>query len=273
MAGVTRRVLVTGGNKGIGKALCKQLVADHGFFVLLGSRDKARGEAAVKSIIADMPQFADRIEMLQLDVTQDASVKVAAEYVSAKFGVQPLYGIVNNAGVGFGLSMQNTLEVNTYGAKRVCDAFIPLLSPSSGRVCNTASASGPMYVAGRGTEERGLLTNPEVTWQEIDKLMSAAISKGGSEAYGFSKACLNAYTMVLAKDHPNLIINSFSPGFILTDITRGMGATKPPKEGTKAGLFCLTGDLTTSGRYYGSDAVRSPLDRYRGPGDPPYTGP
>lgn len=37
------RVLVTGGNKGIGRALCRQLAADHGFYVLLGSRDAQRG--------------------------------------------------------------------------------------------------------------------------------------------------------------------------------------------------------------------------------------
>ena len=53
-----------------------------------------------------------------------------------------------------------------------------------------------------------------------------------------------------------------------------MGATNPPEKGTIAPYFCLFGDVPfgpeVNGRYYGSDGVRSPLDRYRGPGDPAY---
>ena len=51
-----------------------------------------------------------------------------------------------------------------------------------------------------------------------------------------------------------------------------MGATNPPEKGTVAPIFCLLEPSLGSGKYYGSDAVRSPLDRYRGPGDPPYEG-
>ncbi|CAK0803963.1 unnamed protein product [Prorocentrum cordatum] len=80
-------------------------------------------------------------------------------------------------------------------------------------------------------------------------------------------------TMLLAREHPNLKVNAITPGYILTDMTRNAGATKSPEEGTKAALYCLMGELEGNGRYYGSDAVRSPLDRYRGPGDPPYAGP
>ena len=47
--------------------------------------------------------------------------------------------------------------------------------------------------------------------------------------YGMSKALLNSYTMMLAREHPKLKINSCSPGYILTDLTAGMGATKRPE--------------------------------------------
>ena len=116
----------------------------------------------------------------------------------------------------------------------------------------------------------------KVTWEQLDSAMRAAtIAKKtkNMEPYGFSKACLNAYTMMLARLHPTLKINSCTPGFIKTDMTRGMGAKKLPQDGTKAILFCLLGAPKGNGHYYGSDAVRSPLDRYRGPGDPPYKGP
>ena len=47
---------------------------------------------------------------------------------------------------------------------------------------------------------------------------------------------------------------------------------KSPEEGASASIFLLMGNSSGSGHYYGSDCVRSPFDRYRSPGDPPYTG-
>ena len=53
--------------------------------------------------------------------------------------------------------------------------------------------------------------------------------------------------------------------------TRLMGAPRRP---TKApSRRCTCDGLEGSGHYYGSDAKRSPLDRYRSPGSPPYEGP
>ena len=84
--------------------------------------------------------------------------------------------------------------------------------------------------------------------------------------------------MQLAAAHPTLRINSCSPGYILTDLTAGMGATKRPEDSNchVAPLALLFDDVplpsTNQGRYFGSDAVRSPIDVYRGPGDPPYVG-
>ena len=100
--------------------------------------------------------------------------------------------------------------------------------------------------------------------------------------YGLSKACTNAYTIFLAKQNPNLKINSCTPGFIETDMTRHMaiygGKTtaelgmKSPEQGASASVFLLIDNSVGSGYYYGSDCLRSPLDKYRSPGDPPYTG-
>ena len=102
-------------------------------------------------------------------------------------------------------------------------------------------------------------------------------------SYGVSKAGLNAYTTELARRHPDLLINSCTPGFIETDLTRPMAekAGKTPEEmgmkrtenGTVAAVFLMMTDLQAeSGRYYGSDGVWSPLHKYRAPGDPPYDG-
>ena len=49
---------------------------------------------------------------------------------------------------------------------------------------------------------------------------------------------------------------------------------KPPDAGAAAPVFlAMSDDVRSSGWYYGSDCQRSPLDKYRSPGDPPYQGP
>ena len=105
---------------------------------------------------------------------------------------------------------------------------------------------------------------------------------GGGDAYGLSKACLNAYTVELARTNPTLTVNACTPGFIETDMTRPYADARgvapaemgmlSPAEGTRSTMHLLFGEVGGSGWYFGSDAVRSPLDRYRSPGDPPFTG-
>ncbi|KAL1514692.1 hypothetical protein AB1Y20_003779 [Prymnesium parvum] len=274
-----RRVLVTGSNKGIGRAIVRRIVEDFpDVHVLLGSRSPSQGEAAVQKILEEVP--GANVRTLQIDVSDDKSVAAANATVRAMYDEpNPLYGIVNNAGVGFGRTIPDTLQVNTYGPKRVCESFIPLLDPKVGRVCNIASASGPNFVRGLSPEQQKLFTSPDTTWEELTAVLEkySATTDYDGVAYGLSKASLNVLTMIQAAAHPNLQINSCSPGYILTDLTRGMGATNTPENSNchVAPLFLLFGEPESPpgvAYYYGSDAVRSPLYKYRGPGDPPYLG-
>ena len=138
--------------------------------ILLGSRSPRLGDKAVKDILSAVPDA--KIEALQIDVSDDASVKAAAAAIAAKYDDDaPLYGLVNNAGVGFSKSIPDTLAVNTYGPKRVCDAFIPLLDPTAGRVCNIASASGPMFVRGLDAEQKQLFCSPQTTWEQLEAVL------------------------------------------------------------------------------------------------------
>ncbi|MDP6743833.1 MAG: SDR family NAD(P)-dependent oxidoreductase [SAR324 cluster bacterium] len=290
-----KRILITGANKGIGLATVAKLLGSYDeTFLLLGSRDSKKGHQALNSLLDIQPEWKDRLDLIQIDVEKDLSVNSAAEEVVTKFGrtPSPLYAIVNNAGIGDSmLGLNKVLQVNTFGPKRVCDAFLPLLNPSIGRVVNVTSASGPLYLAGSSNETKKILTNPDVSWTEIEKFMSECLKLeserttdwgGDWSAYGISKACTNAYSIYLAKKNPNLTINACTPGFIETDLTRPMAESngktpaemgmKSPEEGVSASVFLLMGNPSGSGHYYGSDCVRSPLDKYRSPGDPPYTG-
>jgi NAD(P)-dependent dehydrogenase (short-subunit alcohol dehydrogenase family) len=293
-----KRILITGANKGIGLATVRRLLDSYDeTFLLLGTRDLKKGQEALNSLVASQPGWKDRLDLIKIDVEQDDSVKSAAAEVAQKFGgsSSPLYAIVNNAGIGNSqLGLNKILQVNTYGPKRVCEAFLPLLDSSIGRVVNVTSASGPSYLAGCSEEVKKILTSPEVSWTEIEAFMSECLksnleseqtSKQGSgndSSYGISKACANAYTIHLARENHKLTINACTPGFIETDLTRPIAEAnnktpsemgmKSPEEGTSASIFLLMGNPSGSGQYYGSDCVRSPFDKYRSPGDPPYTG-
>ena len=81
-----RRVLVTGANKGIGRAICAKLLSEYDdTFVLLGSRSSARGDAAREAILENTKLKPERIEVLELDVTSDESVGAAAGHVAERF--------------------------------------------------------------------------------------------------------------------------------------------------------------------------------------------
>lgn len=288
-----RRILVTGANKGIGLAIVEGILREHeDTFVFLGARDPARGERAQAGLLEGRPEWEPRLRVVELDVTREASVRAAASAVAGA----PLYAVVNNAGIGRSAGgMKAVLDVNTFGLRRVCEAFLPLLDPSSGRIVNVTSASGPSFVAQCSEERRRLFTDPRTDWPALVALLDeclalgedaeafAARGLGDGDAYGLSKACANTYTQHLALEHPRLRINACTPGFIETDMTRpyaeargespaAMGM-KPPSEGARCPLFLLFGEPEGNGRFHGSDAKRSPLDRYRSPGSPAYTGP
>lgn len=74
--------LVTGANKGIGKAIVKGL-AGAGLTVYLGARDELRGKAAV----ADLAEEGE-VRFIRIDVTDELSVRAAAERIEADFGLR-----------------------------------------------------------------------------------------------------------------------------------------------------------------------------------------
>lgn len=290
-----RHILVTGANKGIGLAIVQAILTEHDdTFVFLGSRDEARGRAAAASLTTAHPEWASRLEVVPLDVSSDASVAAAAERVARSAGGEKLYGLVNNAGIGPGAKLADVLQTNAFGVYRVTKAFVPLLDPAHGRVVTVSSAAGPHFVAACSPEMQRFFIDEHATWPRLEAFMRECVAMDGKQAafaakglgdgngYGLSKAIANTLTILLAREHPNLRVNACTPGFIDTDMTQyfveaehkspaelGM---KPPSAGARAPMHLLFGELEGNGRYYGSDGLRSPMDRYRSPGSPPYTG-
>eukprot|EP00954_Amorphochlora_amoebiformis_P008320 646137-Amorphochlora_amoeboformis.AAC.1 len=172
-------VVVTGANKGIGLGIVQRLLDEtKDIYVFLGSRSLERGEAGLKKIVKN--DTKSRVSVLQLDVSDENSIKKAAEavkvpsekriqYTRTKLGSTPLYALVNNAGVapsdifacGNKESFESTMKVNYYGLLNTTNAFIPMMG-KGGRVVNISSASGPIYVSKCSEEVAKTLTSPKV---------------------------------------------------------------------------------------------------------------
>lgn len=170
-----RLAVVTGGNKGVGLEVCRQL-AVQGVTVILTARDEKRGNDAVESIRRE--SNLDNVVFHQLDVRDDSSVASLARYVESSYGKLDI--LVNNAAVigvaadeeglkalnidtetwisGRAASLlkdvfQNTYDVamdclntNYYGYKRVTEALLPLLklSTSGARIVNASSLASEL---------------------------------------------------------------------------------------------------------------------------------
>ena len=132
-------ILVTGGNKGIGLAIVEALLQEvENSVVLLGSRDAVRGQEAVDGVVAKLgKQFQPRLQPVLIDVTSQESVDKAAAVVKRDHG--KIFGVINNAGGSF-TGLRATIDLNSYGVLRVCEAFAPLIE-DGGRIVQVSLSS------------------------------------------------------------------------------------------------------------------------------------
>ena len=275
------KVLVTGGNQGIGYALCKQLAIEHDCHVLLSARSQKKGMDAVSKIeaaIGTTPGCKGSVDFLEIDTSDNNSVVQAAATFAQTAKPPTLGAIVNNAGIGLNTGHTgDILNTNLYGPKRVCDHFLPFLDENNGRIVNLGSGSGPIYVGSvRSQSDRAFLCaggkTGDCTWDDIENYAKNNLNSSG-DPYGLSKALVSCYTGLLAREHPDLMVSAVTPGFIDTQMTAGWGSSKGPEQGTVAIRKCLFETLEYgSGWYYGSDGVRSQYHFMRNPGDPAYDG-
>ncbi|WOG95431.1 hypothetical protein DCAR_0414750 [Daucus carota subsp. sativus] len=259
-----RYAVVTGGNKGIGLEICRQL-AFNGVTVVLTARDKKKGMEAVENL--HQSGLADFVIFHQLDVLDSASIASLADFVESHFGKLDI--LVNNAAtVGLILdsnavkaavfnakgplinwnevstrtydTAEECIKVNYKGARKMVDTFLLLLQLSdSPRIVNVSSMTGVLKFVTNEGANRVLSDAENLTEERVDRLLQEFLqdlkegvleTKGWNSylsAYTLSKAALNAYTRILAKKYPRFMINSVCPGYV------------------KTGINCFTGILST----------------------------
>lgn len=192
--------LITGSNKGLGRETARRLLAA-GHDVWLAARDPERGRAAAQELDA---------RFVQLDVTDEESVRAAAERVAAHSG--RLDVLINNAGItGERLAvaqttaahLQRVYDTNVFGVVRVTRAFLPLLERSEQPVIvNVSSGLGSLAVTA-----------------DPDRLESTIVSL----AYPSSKSAVNMLTTQYAKAFPAMRVNAVDPGYTATDLNGHQG--------------------------------------------------
>ena len=213
--------LVTGGNRGIGLEVCRQLV-EKGHQVILSARSYAKAEAAAQSLEGD-------VAPLQLDVDDPASIATAAQSVANHFG--RLDALINNAAIDYDTDQQvltadiarvgRVLHTNTLGPWRVAQAFLPLLELSAhGRIVNVSSQAG--------------------SWSALT---------GGTPAYTLSKMALNALTVMMANalKPKRILVNAICPGWVATEMGGSGGGPVPPGAASVVWGVMLPDDGPTGG--------------------------
>jgi NAD(P)-dependent dehydrogenase (short-subunit alcohol dehydrogenase family) len=165
-------VLVSGGSRGIGAAICRALAVS-GARVWVAGRDRAGADA----LAAELRAAGARAEGLELDVTERTSVE------SARLRVGELQGLVNNAGIAESAPLlprdaaaqdalfERQLAVNLHGVRRMTEAFAPgMLARGGGAIVNVVSSagfSGYAYTAGYTASKHAALGYTRVAHLEL----------------------------------------------------------------------------------------------------------
>ena len=205
-----RVAVVTGANRGIGRAVARQL-AGRGLDVVIGARDEAKGRAAAGDVGADFHP---------LDVADDGSVAAFAEWIGRRSGRVDV--LVNNAAVHYDTGQRaadadlrivaEAIEVNLLGAWRTTRALLPLMT-AGGRIVNVSSGAG-----------------------SFGETAGAA----GAPAYSVTKAALDMLTVKLAAelDRRGIKVNAVCPGWVATDM--GGAGGRPVPEGAAGVVWAAT---------------------------------
>lgn len=236
---------VTGANQGIGLQVAKEL-AEHGFTVLIGSRNLENGETAVKSIGANA--YA-----IQLDVNDQVSIDAAAERIRNDFGRLDL--LVNNAAISNsgapGRSLEEMImsgrasvapidevrsifETNVFGVIAVTQALLPILHEApTAKIVNVSSGVGSLT----------LNADPAFPYRA-----------GFGVGYAASKTALNAITLSFAieLESTNIKVYAASPGFTATALNNFAG-TETIEEGSRNIVRVALHENGPTGTFSGPD--------------------
>ncbi|KAL8531058.1 hypothetical protein ACS0TY_007899 [Phlomoides rotata] len=290
----TRYAVVTGANRGIGLETVRQL-ADAGVTVVLTARDEKKGIEATNLLnlpnvlfhqldvqdaqsIQSLANFIET-EFHRLDILVNnagaSGVVVDGDGLRAK-NIDPATWLAGKAITMIQDVMKTTyesakecLDINYYGVKNVTEALLPLLqrSTSGARIVNLSSLRSELSRVPNEQRRKELGDIENLREEKIDAILQEflrhvkqdAIEINGWQkmlpAYSISKVTLNAYTRILAKKYPTMLVNCVHPGYVNTDLNWRTG-TMTVEEGAQGPLMAaLLPDGAPTGCYFDRTTV------------------
>lgn len=234
-----RIAVVTGGNRGIGFEVCRQL-GQAGWHVVLCARDARAGHEAATSLEAS----GIAAELRRVDVARGEHTRALGQYLFDTHGRVDL--LVNNAGIMIETSREHgkrsadvlevspqtlmeIFNVNTLGAVRISQALAPLMGEGA-RIVNVSSGMGAL--------------------NDMD---------GGWAGYRMSKTALNALTRILQDRlmDRGILVNSVCPGWVRTDLGGPKAPVSPEEAAANIVWLATSEEVTTGGGFYRD---RAPID-------------
>ncbi|KAF2143511.1 uncharacterized protein K452DRAFT_317636 [Aplosporella prunicola CBS 121167] len=198
--------LITGANRGIGRAFVEAYLSRPSTTVVAGVRDPAH--ATAQSLSQLSKGASSELIVERIDASDDSSAPAAMEQLARKHGIVKLDVVIANAGVSRSYprvaevaidELDYHVRINGYGTLRLFQATLPAMD----------RAASPKFVA----------------------VSSSASSIGGMDlqpfpnaAYGPSKALLNYLTRKMHFEHENIIVFPVDPGWVKTDMSNDAAA-------------------------------------------------
>ncbi|XP_076405351.1 carbonyl reductase [NADPH] 1-like isoform X3 [Peromyscus maniculatus bairdii] len=226
--------LVTGGNRGIGFAITRDLCRKFSGDVVLTARDEAPGQAAVQQLQAEglSPRFH------QLDIDDPQSIRALRDFLLEEYG--GLDVLVNNAGI-------STWPKNKPPRR---DDFFK--DTQQGRVVNVSSQIMRDALKKCSPELQKKFRSETITEEELVGLMNKFVedtkkgihNKEGwpNSAYGVTKIGVTVLSRIHARKlseqrrGDKILLNACCPGWVRTDMA-GPKATKSPEEGAETPVY------------------------------------
>eukprot|EP00026_Physarum_polycephalum_P012479 Phypoly_transcript_12792.p1 GENE.Phypoly_transcript_12792~~Phypoly_transcript_12792.p1 ORF type:complete len:252 (+),score=40.99 Phypoly_transcript_12792:316-1071(+) len=245
--------VVTGANRGLGLLVSRKLLQT-GARVVLTARDPSNA-----SLLAELKKEGFKADFHQLDVTNTDSISNFVQYMQKTYKKCNI--LCNNAGIftsGWTAETFNKIMgTNFIGPVKLTQAMLPLLQvEDKGRIINVSSGYGKLSCLSEQYKQK---ITKATSYEELINLpfvKEDEIGKTEYPCYKISKAALNAFTVLLAKEFPNLLVNSVDPGWCKTD----MGGQAAPREAEKGaqGIFDIAmKDLNESGKVFYDCKIQS----------------
>lgn len=229
-----RSVVVTGGSRGLGLGIVRKLAEDGHRPIAIARRMSDELAAAIEHAERGCP---DRIRFVPFDLSDIAGIPGLVKELRQTVG--PIFGLVNNAGIGttgalalmHNTEIERLVRVNTLSPIVLTKYVLRhMLADGGGRVVNVSS-------------------------------IAASTGYSGLSVYGATKASLVGFTRALAREvgRRGVTVNAIAPGFVDTDMTQGMEGEERSRIARRSALKRLPDveDVANGVAYLLGDAAKN----------------